>query len=434
MDRQPTVNMGNLLLSLAEITDISNPKIAYHQLRTAFISNEIIKYSGADHVIAENTFTAALLHDIGALSVEEKSAVHSFQEDYLDPHCIQGEVFLSHTPWFKDIAKIVRNHHTKWLDWQESIDNPIVFASQVIFLADYVERLIDRSIFILHQPKTIIEKINTLKNIEVHEKIIQYFIAASEREEFWLDLISPRLYPILLYNGPLYHVKIDLDGILLISELFRDIIDFKSTFTATHTSGVSACAGRLAQFFGFSEVEVKLMRIAGNLHDVGKMVIPNQILEKPDKLTPEEFVVIKSHTYYSYYVIKTIGGLQQIAEWAAYHHEKLDGTGYPFRCKASEIDNGSRIMAVADIFTAVSEDRPYRKGMPKNDVYRILRGQADKNYIDRRIIDVLFDNYETIDAEVKEKQRIARDYYESRQIIMTQDDLKPHSDNKVVNS
>jgi HD-GYP domain-containing protein (c-di-GMP phosphodiesterase class II) len=156
------------------------------------------------------------------------------------------------------------------------------------------------------------------------------------------------------------------------------------------------------------------MIIAGNLHDIGKLVIPGVILEKPGKLTPEEFAVIKSHTYYSYYVINTIGGLQQIAKWAAYHHEKLNGHGYPFHCKEDEIDTGARIMAVADIFTAISEDRPYRKGMNQKEIYATIRKLSDEKALDSRIVELLFDHYAAVDAYVREKQAVAKEFYNGR--------------------
>ncbi len=120
-------------------------------------------------------------------------------------------------------------------------------------------------------------------------------------------------------------------------------------------TGVSACAEILSKLFGLAELEVNLMKIAGNLHDIGKLIVPNSILEKPDKLTVDEFAVMRCHTYYTFYVINTIGGLQQIAEWAAYHHEKLNGNGYPFHCKADEIDTGARLWLLP-IFS-----RRYRK-------------------------------------------------------------------------
>ena len=156
------------------------------------------------------------------------------------------------------------------------------------------------------------------------------------------------------------------------------------------------------------------MRIAGNFHDIGKLVIPNSILEKPGKLTSEEFAVMRCHTYHTFNTLDSIGGLQRIAEWAAYHHEKLDGSGYPFHLTNEEIGTGSRIMAVADIFTAISEDRPYRKGMDNNAIYKVFKRQTDEKLLDKRIVELLFDNYEAINMQVKVKQSKALDFYERR--------------------
>lgn len=414
MQRQTTVNLGNFLLSLSEITDLANPLIAQHQQRTAFIALEIVKCSDVSSELRENIFTASLLHDVGAISIEEKLAIHSFESVDYDLHCMRGELLLEQTPWLNKISKIVRNHHRNYLDWDETIDNPLVFASQVVLLSDYIERLIDRNVYILHQNKRIIETVLTLKSTVVHEKIIDLFIEASKREEFWLDVVSTRLYPLLLHNGPYKYVEIDLTGIALIAEVYRGIIDFKSPFTATHTAGVSSCAEILSRLFGLTEMEINLMKIAGNLHDIGKLIIPNSILEKPDKLTTEEFAVIRCHTYYTYYVINTIGGLQQIAEWAAYHHEKLDGNGYPFHCKAENIDTGARIMTVADIFTAISENRPYRERMSKDSIIKVLTNQSAKKQLDSRIVDLLIDEYEKVDSFVQSKQLEAKNFYEQR--------------------
>jgi len=200
----------------------------------------------------------------------------------------------------------------------------------------------------------------------------------------------------------------------LISELFRNIIDFRSRFTSTHSSGVAASASMLSRFFGLTETEVGLMEVAGNLHDMGKLAIPNSILNKPGKLTREEMAIMKSHTYYTYYVINTIGGIQQIAEWAAYHHERLDGSGYPFHCTEAELSTGARIMMVADIFTALAEDRPYRKGMSKEGIIQIIKQFSDRRLLDDRISNLLFENYEEIFSYVAEKQAIAREFYENQ--------------------
>jgi len=121
-------------------------------------------------------------------------------------------------------------------------------------------------------------------------------------------------------------------------------------------------------------------------------------------------------------LLHDIGGLERIAEWAAYHHEKLDGSGYPFHLASEEIGTGSRIMAVADIFTAISEDRPYRRGMDKDQIYKVIKMQTDKKLIDKRIVELLFDNYETINISVKEKQSKALDFYEKRFLSIAYED------------
>ncbi len=170
----------------------------------------------------------------------------------------------------------------------------------------------------------------------------------------------------------------------------------------------------LAKILGLTDTEMLLMEVSGNLHDIGKLVIPNSILDKPGKLTKQDMAVMKSHTYYTYFVINTIGGLQQIAEWAAYHHEKLDGSGYPFHCTAAELSTGARIMMVADIFTALAEDRPYRKGMSKDGIIQIIKQFSDRSLLETGIANLLFENYEEIFSYVAEKQAIAREFYENQ--------------------
>jgi HD-GYP domain-containing protein (c-di-GMP phosphodiesterase class II) len=144
------------------------------------------------------------------------------------------------------------------------------------------------------------------------------------------------------------------------------------------------------------------------------LAIPNSILDKPGSLTKEEMSLMKSHTYYTYLIINSIGGLKQIAEWAAYHHERLDGSGYPFHCTAAELSIGARIIMIADMFTALAEDRPYRKGMSKEGIIQIIKQFSDRRLLDARIVNLLFDNFEEIFSYVAEKKAVAREFYEKQ--------------------
>ncbi len=178
-----------------------------------------------------------------------------------------------------------------------------------------------------------------------------------------------------------------------------------------HSTGVSVAASTIGKLFGLTELETELMKIAGNLHDLGKMAIPNSILEKDSKLTDKEFAVIQQHAYTTYMALSSIGGLQQVTAWAGFHHERLDGSGYPFHLDGKLIDTGSRIVSVADIFTALAEDRAYRQGMNKNDVMSILKDLGNKRFLDIGIIELLDANYEQIHGLTSEGQKKAVDTY-----------------------
>jgi len=369
----------------------------------------------------ERLFVAGLLHDIGALAPEEKISLHEFESRDVLTHCIRGSVLLETVPWLKPSARVVRFHHQDWRLWNEPITHPAVLESQILFLADYLERIIQRNVFILHQDEHLSEKITELAGTSIHPDVIDLFRQVSRREEFWLDLVSPRLYSLLLHNGPYRRAEIDLSSITAVGELFRNIIDFRSRFTSTHSSGVSECAGILSQLFGFSVAEAALMRVAGNFHDIGKLAVPNAILNKPAKLTKEEFAIMRQHPYFTYAILNTIGGLQHIAEWAAFHHERLDGSGYPFHHEAGRIGTGARIMAVADIFTAIAEDRPYRKGMTYEEIKKVLTKQADMNFVDRRIVELVLENYSDIVKTVKERQVATREFYERQFAVIGMD-------------
>jgi HD-GYP domain-containing protein (c-di-GMP phosphodiesterase class II) len=414
MQRTITVNLGNLVLSLSDAMDLASPLLCQHQQRTGFIVSQLAEAAGFSKERSETLFMAALLHDVGALTLEEKVNLHFSQTEDRGEHCLRGAILLETIPWFNAASNIVRFHHAKWNDWGESIDSPLVLDAQLLFLADFLERLIDRNRYILHQHKQIISDLTVLSGSSIHPQVLDLFMTICGPEEFWLDLCSARLYSVLLNEGPFQKTEIELPQISMVAGLFRNIIDFRSPFTSTHSAAVSATAFTLATIFGFTETEAMLMNIAGNLHDIGNVTVPSGILEKRGKLTEDEMATIKSHTYYTYHIIDTIGGIRNIAEWAAYHHEKLDGSGYPFHCKAEDLSTGARIMAVADIFTALSEDRPYRRGMSIPEINAIMNELHRDGSLDGRIVNLLLDNYDVILPYAGHKREKAREFYETR--------------------
>lgn len=411
MLREIYVDLNNIFLSLSDAIDLANPEIACHQMRCAYMVWQMGRMAHFPPERIKRLFIAALLHDIGALSPEDKTRLHAFEESDALTHCLRGEVLFDSVPLLKPAAPIIRHHHRNWEDWENTIEDEVVMDSQILLLTDWVERLIRRDGFILSQMEVITTRIRAMSGTILHPDVVDLFVRASDREEFWLDLTSSRLYSILLREGPLRGIEIPFEDLESIASVMQKIIDFRSPFTATHSAGVAECAALISQNFGYMQSEVKLMRLAGNFHDLGKLIIPNAILEKNGKLTREEFQVVKQHTYFTYEVLLSIDRLDRVAEWAAFHHEKLDGSGYPFRLTRERINTGARIMAVADIFTALTEDRPYRTGMPTGKALSILWDQVNTGKIEKRVVELLADHADDISKQVKAAQLESMRFY-----------------------
>ncbi|AEH45526.1 metal dependent phosphohydrolase [Thermodesulfatator indicus DSM 15286] len=414
MVRELLINLNNFFLSVSDAIDLANPHISAHQIKVAYISWRMGKLFRLSSEKTNQLYIAALFHDVGALTPQDKLRLHSSIEKNLDLHCIKGEELFKSLKFLAPIAPLIRFHHKPWHLWQEegfSLNSPYVLESQILNLADTVERLVRRKEFILEQRVIINKKILSLSKKEFHPEVVNAFLELSKQECFWFDLTNHRLYSILLKYGPLESVHIGIEEIAQLAGFFSKIIDFKSQFTSTHSSGVVACATMLSHLCGFTELEILHMKVAASLHDLGKLAIPNFILEKPGRLTPEEFNIIKQHTYYTYMILSSVEGFETIAEWAAFHHEKLDGSGYPFGLTGDRLSLGARIMAVADIFTALIEERPYRNPMTKKEVLEILTNQVKKGLLDKRIVKIVTENYEDIEARVKKYQKLAEKTY-----------------------
>lgn len=407
-----SINLGNLILCLSDALDLFNPLLSSHQLRTAAICLAMGRELGMGGTRLSGLFTSAALHDVGALSTGEKVSLHRNEVENTGLHCRRGEALFSAIPLLQPLAPVIAMHHSDWREMPGGIDEPCVLEAQMVRLADILERGIDRDAYILHQSAQRQKEISKMAGTALHPDVVDVFMQVSKPEEFWLDIMSPRLYGHLMAEGPYRQIEADYVNMAQVATLFRSLIDFRSHFTATHSTGVSQCATSLALLFGLAEKEVEMMDIAGSFHDLGKLAVPNEILEKPSGLEHDEFAVMRQHTYWTYSLLKSIGGLEEIAEWAAFHHERLDGSGYPFQLPQGRLRIGSRIMMVADISTALIEDRPYRKGMTREGVEKVLINFTERGQLDANVTSVFLDNYKEIEGRVRQRQAEAFAFYE----------------------
>ena len=182
-----------------------------------------------------------------------------------------------------------------------------------------------------------------------------------------------------------------------VAEAFATVIDAKSAFTFEHSSRVHQYSMALAKFFEFDEKRTTVLSRAALLHDVGKLGVPNAVLDKPAKLTDQEFDQVKLHPRFTHEILGQIRGQERMTEIAANHHERLDGKGYWRGLNREQLDLDMRILAAADVFDALSATRPYREALPMSKVFAIMEDGAG-NHLDAACIDALKELFYAKDA------------------------------------
>ena len=402
------ISIFDFVCAISKSIDLVSVNLTNHHREVAYISCQIAQRMNLPDDEVRDIVLAAILHDIGAFTTEERTNIIrcKLHDQELNRHAELGYKLLKNFEPLNRAALLIRHHHD---DYDES--NPdIPLGSYIIHLADRTAGLLDERRDILEQVPSIMSIIQDQRK-HFHPGAVAALHHLASLEYFWIETISFSIEDILPRRMKFSKEIIYLETLRSFAKITAQIIDFRSRFTATHSSGVAAVALELSNIFGFSERECSMMEIAGFMHDLGKLSVSNDILEKNGALDPEEFNSIRKHTYYTYAILAKITGLEQVAEWAAYHHEKLDGSGYPFHVKGRDYSKMARIMAVADIFTAVTEDRPYRVGMNEEKTVSILEGMVGSGAIDRDVVQATKDNFIRINESRKRAQHEAQREY-----------------------
>lgn len=155
-------------------------------------------------------------------------------------------------------------------------------------------------------------------------------------------------------------------------------LDLRDRETEGHTQRVTSMTTRLAQLFDFTEEEMLHIRRGALLHDIGKMGIPDEILQKPGPLTDDEWVIMRRHPQYAFHMLAPISYLKQALIIPYYHHERWNGSGYPHKLKGTEIPLFARLFSVVDVWDALTSDRPYRKAVPAQDVIAYIQNESGR--------------------------------------------------------
>ncbi|MDR0197696.1 MAG: HD domain-containing protein [Oscillospiraceae bacterium] len=379
------ISRHSLIFGLSYALDIMGKNNLSHSKSTAYLSVMTAAEMGLDEDETLIIYYAALLHDIG---LSNEYVLGYTDAPRLRRHCERGEELLSKLPLPDKIPLYVRYHH-EYLDGSGSFGatgGDIPLGAQIICLASDFDdsfgrtKTFDREMFL-----KISERLD--KSGELFPKeVVGAFRALASREYFLLDYFNHETKYMLsdkvsVNDGLCYGVG-DITKFAL---CFADIIDQRSPFTYTHSHGIAKLARKAAEYLGYDGETCEKMYMAGLLHDIGKLYISTDILHKNGKLTPEERFEINKHTYYTRKILEQIQGFEGIVDIAANHHEKLDGTGYPYHLSGERLSELERVMAICDVYQALTEERPYRENLPPEKVWGIIDNMSENRHLDKML-------------------------------------------------
>ena len=418
MDQTITIDMRKAVVALSDALDLVGVDEVQHGKRVAYIAVECGKRLGLDKDSCNEIFEIGLIHDIGVSETSEhKHLIDEFVWENEHIHCQTGFELIKDYPPFTNYAFPLLYHHTPW----EKLKNIKISSrhkrfANIIHLADKINTLAAPYYGgdLLKKTDEICAEISKHKSTRFNTSIANAFLDIATCPAFWITLDSRYLAN---YIDDCYHSEkpreASLQEIKYLAKIFATIVDAKSKFTAEHSFNVAALSYFIGETYGLSQSICIKIEIAGLLHDIGKLKIPDEILDKSGTLTESERAIINQHSYETYEILRKIPGLEDIAQWAGYHHETLNQQGYPFRPQAAKISIESRIISIADIFQALAQQRPYRPSLSTLEISAILHKMVDKGEIDEMIVDIVDENLERCyEIAIMEHQQPNHDNYQ----------------------
>ena len=362
-------------LSGEELRDLAGCCILHDNALTEFIHEELVYSLMMRELSAQHS---------DHLSAEEvplkKPDMHHF-------HCIVGEQNIRLMPFHTDVEDVILCHHEN-ADGSGPMGRAAAqtpFKAQLLHLADEIDVSTRLPRMTEAEFEEVRQRIQAGKGTLFSEEAVDLFMKAVDydkivylQEKGMLSYLHEQLLPA-------YRDYTDQE-IHNIAGLFAKIVDYKSVYTQAHSQGVAEKAEIMAHYYGFDAEKTIRYYFAAAMHDIGKMVIPNAILEKPGRLTENEFTEMKGHADATYRALSQIKEIPDIIRWASNHHEKLNGTGYPHGATAESLSFEECLMTCIDIYQALTEKRPYRDRMTHEQAISIMLDMADNGELNEKIV------------------------------------------------
>jgi HD-GYP domain-containing protein (c-di-GMP phosphodiesterase class II) len=393
------ISLPRAIISLTSALDFVGIDEVQHGKRVALMAFGMAVELGWNAVRRRDVLYAGMLHDCGvSRNQEHRQLTDTLEWEGAEEHCLRGEQFLLACSPLARFAPAIRWHHTRW---EVLLATPVAEEDKqlanLIYLADRADTLLAPYVSgrvladeILWEHPAITRRLEGLSGTLFKPEFVQAFSRAAEREAFWLCMDPSYIFDeVETHLQEEVPVELDTANALAVAGLFARITDAKSNYTLEHSTRVSRIARFLAAASGIAGDELDKVEIAGLLHDIGKLRVPEAIIDKPSEITPAERAYVKRHSYDTGRILKKVFPGEAIGDWASMHHENLLGTGYPDHLEAAQISTEARLISVADIFQALSQERPYRTRLAREEVMAQLDDMLALGRLDRRMVDLV---------------------------------------------
>ena len=385
-------NSNCILHIISNMLRMQNAKLLDHGSRVGYLVAKMLEAKGLSEREILKGYLIGLLHDVGAYKTEEIDKLIQFETKNVCEHSIYGYLILELSEIMGDMAEVILYHHTPW--------NKIIGLSpekkemaNLIFLADRVE------IYVRSKHEAI--DIELLKKHQFYsEENLELFVNADQKYD-----LQKRLMDGSFINDTekyLYRAEFSEEELKKWIRMVAFLIDFRSESTVTHTITMVSASVAIAKKMGLSKQQLDEIYTGAYIHDLGKIAIPVEILEKPGKLTFDEMEVMKTHILLTGNIIR--GHVSDnVYKIAMRHHEKVNGKGYPYGIEAEDMTLAEKIVAVADIYSALSGKRSYKEKFDKEKIISIMEQLAEQCQNDKEVIQVLVDNFDEITNYVEQE-------------------------------
>ena len=347
-------DLRHLICTLSDALDLVGVDDVGHGKRVGVMAAECGRRAGLAPEEVTFLFDLGMLHDIGVSSTQaHHHIITTFAAPDAQAHCDAGAALLASFQPLASLAPAVKRHHTPWTRlMEEGTEAALAWQANLVFLVDRVDALSityhAQGSILLHAPE-VRERIRQHSGTDFNPLLVDLFLETSDSEAFWL-MLEPR--PMDDFIQEVHSRRLgytaSMGDLRQLAEIFSRIVDAKSPFTAEHSLGVAELSRFLAQKMHLDESSQRSVEIAGLLHDVGKLRVPDEILDKPGGLNWRERQVINTHSFETYQILRHLHGFEEIAQWAAHHHEAPGGGGYPFHLDANLLPLEARILRIAD--------------------------------------------------------------------------------------